>query len=117
VLTAWVLFRAVDFQYAWGYYKAMFGFNKGKTGIYELSKYMDIEFFIVLIIALFASTGYFKKIRARFKTSLNKLQGNKLAVTQTISSVLMVLFYWGILVLCSAYLLSNTYNPFIYYRF
>jgi alginate O-acetyltransferase complex protein AlgI len=117
VAIAWVLFRAVDFSYAWGYYKAMFGLNEAKTGMYELSKYMDMEFFIVLLIALLSSARFFKGFGIRFEAYTDKLKSNKLYITRSAFSVLLILFYFGILVLCSAYLLSNTYNPFIYYRF
>ncbi len=117
VVMAWVLFRAVDFQYAWGYYGAMFGFNESSSGMYELSKYIDNEFIIVLSFALLASTRFFKSLGSWFERYINGLAGNKILAVQSVFSVLLLLFYMGIFLLCSAYLLSNTYNPFIYYRF
>ncbi len=117
VIFALVLFRADDFSYAWGYYKAMLGLNNSQTGMYELSKYLNTEFYIVLVIAVLASAQFFKNGRLWFEEYSNKLTGKKLIATQSTFSLTMILFYFGLLVLCSAYLLSNTYNPFIYYRF
>jgi hypothetical protein len=85
--------------------------------MYELSKYLNTEFYIVLVIAVLASAQFFKNIRLWFDAYSNKQAGKKLIATQSVFSLSMILFYFGLLVLCSAYLLSNTYNPFIYYRF
>lgn len=44
---------------------------------------------------------------------LNKLdKSNKMVV-----KIIEVLFYIGILVLCTASLVTDTFNPFLYFRF
>jgi len=117
VVNAWVLFRAVDFEYAWGYYKALYGFNNSQNGIYELAKYLNTEFYIIFIIAILASAQFFKNSRLWLDRNIISLSGNRLIITQSVFSTILTLFYFGLLILCAAYLLSNTYNPFIYYRF
>ncbi|OQX79023.1 MAG: hypothetical protein B6D61_04260 [Bacteroidetes bacterium 4484_249] len=117
VLMAWVLFRAEDFTYAWGYYKAMLGLNTSKYGMYELSKYLNTEFYIVLAVALLGSTKFFINTGdfiGKFKNNTDKkIQ----PILQSVHSLISIGFYLGLLVLCAMYLLSYTYNPFIYYRF
>ena len=114
---AWVLFRAEDFSYAWGYYKAMFGFNTSEYGMYEFSKYLNTEFLIILIVAILGSTKFFINTGNFIKKS--KINANKKVqlTFQSIHTLISIGFYLGILVLCAMYLLSDTYNPFIYYRF
>lgn len=117
VLFAWVLFRAEDFTYAWGYYKAMFGQNTSELRMYELSKYLNNEFYLVLVIAILGSTKFFINTGNLIKKSEIKQNRRIQLVLQSIHSIMTVGFYLGILVLCAMYLLSDTYNPFIYYRF
>ena len=117
VVFAWVLFRADDFQYAWGYYKAMLGLNDSHSGMYEIAKFMNPEFMVVLIIGTLASVMVFKKLRIYIDGFLSDQHGGRLIAMQSTFTILMILFYFGLFVLCSMYLLSNTYNPFIYYRF
>lgn len=117
VLFAWVLFRADDFSYAWGYYKAMFGQNNADYVFYELSKYLNNEFFAVLIVAVLGSTKFFINTGVLLG-KVNRKSNKKIQIaSQSIHSILTVGFYLGIFVLCAMYLLSDTYNPFIYYRF
>jgi len=117
VLMAWVLFRAEDISYAWAYYKAMFGMNITTTGTYSYFKYIDREFIIVAIFAVLASTKFF--INSGTLIRKTYFNGNKKVqfTFHSIHSVLSIGFYIGILIMCSLYLLSDSYNPFIYYRF
>jgi len=117
VLMAWVLFRAEDISYAWAYYKAMFGMNVTTTGTYSYFKYIDREFIIVAIFAVLASTKFF--INSGTLIRKTYFNGNKKVqfTFHSIHSVLSIGFYIGILIMCSLYLLSDSYNPFIYYRF
>ena len=59
VVMAWVLFRSSDITYAWGYYKAMFGFGNSESGVYEYFKYLNNEFLLVLLLGIVASTPLF----------------------------------------------------------
>ena len=117
VMMAWVLFRAVDFSYAWGYYKAMFGLNSSNQGMYELLKYFNTEFYIVLIVAILGSTKFFINLGMLIKKYELKASYKIQLPLQSMQAIISIGFYLGILVLCAMYLLSDTYNPFIYYRF
>ena len=117
VIIAWVLFRSVDFSYAWGYYHAMFTFNPEINGLQQIAKYLNIEFYIVIIIAVLASTKFFSNTYNKVELMLRSR--NELFQQSFITSfsILNILFYLGIFFLCTIYLVSESYNPFIYYRF
>jgi len=117
VLMAWVLFRSEDISYAWGYYKAMFGFTFVESRTNEYLKYIDREFIIVLIVAVLASTKFFMNSGLILRNTYFKGSKTIQYIIHSFHSVLTIGFYLSILILCSMYLLSDTYNPFIYYRF
>lgn len=98
VMFSWIFFRADNFTKALEYIKVMFS-NKLTTNL-ELSSIINIKLFIVLAVA-FIFSGI---IQILFK----KTEKRSLAEPIIIS---------GLMVLCIMTLVSNTYNPFIYFRF
>ena len=117
VMMAWVLFRAEDFLHAGNYYIALVGKNPNPTyGYFEYGKFLTGEFYSILIIAILGAFGVFNTVGKR----LSKLASNNLLLYKSMHvmySIIQLMFYFGILIICASYLLSNTYNPFIYYRF
>ena len=102
VLISWAIFAIEDFTQLGGYLKVMFGLGgvpiaNGAFGYY-LRSYLP-----VLVIAGLASTPLgaklYKKLSAR--------------PAQAAGAVLIL----AGLVLCTAYLVDGTYNPFLYFRF
>ena len=102
VLISWAIFFLEDFSRLGAYLKVMFGFGgvplaDGAFGYY-LRSYLPI-----LCVAALASTPLgirlFRKLPRR--------------AAQTAG----VVFVAGGLVLCTAYLVAGTYNPFLYFRF
>ena len=65
-------------------------------------------YLIVLIIAIFGATPLFKNIIEKLKTNefMNK-----------IINVLEPIFIVILLLIVTAYLIDNSYNPFLYFRF
>ncbi|MBQ7125151.1 MAG: MBOAT family protein, partial [Clostridia bacterium] len=84
------------------YIKALFGgsgvFADGQS-LWLLSNYA-----ILFVIAAIASTPLCKNLWKKVENC-------------SFAPVLRVLFVVAILVLCTAYVVSSTYNPFIYFRF
>jgi alginate O-acetyltransferase complex protein AlgI len=117
VLMAWVLFRAETFSHAWGYYEALLGMHGKGQGVYEFARFFTNEFTIIFIVAVFASTPVFKGFGNWIGAQLQKLPAHWFRIVYTIRTGTTVLFYWSLLILSAMYLLSDTYNPFIYYRF
>jgi len=86
--------------------KNMFYINKipliNKEIIYYLKSYL-----LIFIIAIISSTPLFKII-------INKIKNKKV---KRIINVLEPITYMLLLILCTAYLIDNSFNPFLYYRF
>ena len=105
VIIGWLIFAFEDMHLLSEYAKTMFGLN-GKfinsTFIYYFSNY-----FIILVIATIFSMPVYKKIENILK--------NKKYVWIKFSIVLVV--YLVLLIITTAYLVSDTYNPFLYFRF
>lgn len=105
VLFGWVLFAFEDFGKGVAFLKTMFGGGAGFISngtLYQILSYLPL-----LIVCLVAATPLAKKIYG--KLSLKAGEG----VLLTVDSVLIV----GIMLLSIAYLISGSYNPFLYFRF
>ena len=105
VIIGWVFFASPDLSYAIQYIKVMFGFGHNvlidSAGIYYL--YTNAIMFIILAIC---STPI-------VKNTLDKM------VTKSKTGYFNVplIAYMLILLLATAYLVNETYNPFLYFRF
>jgi alginate O-acetyltransferase complex protein AlgI len=116
VMLAWVLFRADSLTYALDYWMALFRFKTNLVQTECFLGYMNIDFYIALTLAILGSWGFFDFL----KSQVAKILNSPLIISKLFSysfQFISILVYGFILILCSAYLLSGTYNPFIYYRF
>jgi len=102
VLVSWAIFAIEDFSHLTAYLKVMFGLGgvplaNGAFGYY-LTGYLPI-----LLVSAVASTPLgvmaYRKLKPR---------------TQQVACTLLVV---AGLVVCTAYLVASTYNPFLYFRF
>lgn len=101
-ILGWVTFQLNSIQEAAVYYKAMFGF--GQAGLSAPSDgYYFASFVIVLVVAAIACTSIPRNLYNKLP---EKLRG--------IATPLLILLG---LVICTAYLVDATYNPFLYFRF
>ncbi len=102
VMVSWAIFDITDFGRLGGFLKVMFGFGgvpvADSTFFYYLRSYLPI-----LIAAAIASTPLAVRL-------WKKLPERAAMVCQTI------LMLAG-LMLCTAYVVDGTYNPFLYFRF
>ena len=102
VLVSWAIFAIEDFGHLTAYLKVMFGLGgvplaDGAFGYY-LTSYLPI-----LCAAALASTPLGKTVFARLPQRAAQVSGAALILVG--------------LVLCTAYLVDGTYNPFLYFRF
>lgn len=116
VMMAWVLFRAENFQHAWGYYKAMFVHKSMDLNNDVLDMFFNNVFYFLLIIAVLSSTTIWIKIyNATYKIfSASTLQKN---ILNACWSGMTLVFIIVVMVLSTISLVTNSYNPFIYFRF
>ncbi len=116
VLMAWVLFRADSAGSAWNYYGALFGNGAVQNDFAVYSKVLNFEFLLFIIIGLLSATGIIVKVTGLLEAKISVMKERYFAVTE-IYRAFQAIFLVGIFILCSVYLITNTYNPFIYYRF
>ncbi len=102
VMIGWVFFASESFGAAFGYIGSMFNIlNFGITDsvfLYRLTSY-----WIILIAAILGCTP-------KVKTVFNKITAGKLHWLRPALAFVAVL-------VCLAYLVDDTYNPFLYFRF
>ena len=109
VVIGWVFFRSATFEYAFAYIQTMFGFNG--IGFWDLqAKYYSFEYGIIILVAIIAATPIFKFMQEKLAVQSSKVM---IGGRETMS----VVYYLAIFVLSVTYVVSNTFNPFIYFRF
>lgn len=103
IVISWMLF-AVEGNIAGciGYVKTMLGLS-GAAFIDTKTMYYFMNFMPVLLICLLASTPIAAKLYEK--------------LSPKIKQPVMLAFIFGGLVLCTAYLVDASYNPFLYFRF
>ena len=99
VLIGWTIFALEDLGHLGGYLQAMAGLN-GMPLINGQTCYFLRGFLPVLIIAAFGSTPLVANIWVRID-----------------NRVIRMLALAAGLILCTAYVVASTYNPFLYFRF
>lgn len=104
VVFGWVLFETNTLTDCARYIGAMFG--AGGVLVDASSKYYFVSYFIIFVICAFASTDVFAKLLGKVK---NK---HRLVVSYCAPAVQLAL-----MLVCTAFLVNATYNPFLYFRF
>ena len=107
VIVAWVFFRAETLGAAWGYLNRMFV-------PYEMdaySKYLSNEFVYVAVLA-FVSCGFGAMLYQKVFAVLKHENWGNMLLKAINPAFCAVIAYFSVLLLA-----SNTYNPFIYFRF
>ena len=104
VIIGWVIFRAEDLKYAYDYIRNMFGIIHlhEYEFVYALHHYFDKLTVITFIAAILCIIPIFKNI--------TETKNKYLRIA--INAWLLLLFFLSTITIA-----SNTYNPFIYFRF
>ncbi len=118
VMVGWVFFRATDIDHAFHILKTMAGLTANDPSYcYGIGMYIDVVVIISMMAGIIFSTPIYSKIQNFNKNVvMNFCNGN---------SRIMFYGYTGIkflgmiliMILVSMQLFSQTYNPFIYFRF
>lgn len=105
VLMGWVLFFSPSLGSALSYISMMFGFGN-RVFIDRQAMYFIVSNMSLWILLMVGSTPV---VHSVYQMVLKK--GNK------IGAIVNGAVYVGLFVLCIAYLVTETYNPFLYFRF
>jgi alginate O-acetyltransferase complex protein AlgI len=106
----WPLFRCNTISEAFSYIKAMFNFNVS-TNIDYLNFYLTNEIIFILIIAAILSTPIYRY----FNNYIENLNNN--SKTFKVLYVLKGFCLLSLFIISYVYIATDSYNPFIYFRF
>ncbi|MGN0682994.1 MAG: MBOAT family O-acyltransferase, partial [Oscillospiraceae bacterium] len=105
VLLGWVLFAFEDMGKGWDFLKVMFGGGAGLVNsgaMYQLLSYLPL-----ILVCVIASTPVVKRLYEKLSAKANE------GILLTADAARIV----GITALSVAFLISGSYNPFLYFRF
>lgn len=115
VLISWAIFTFNDFNQLKVWFKYMFCSSNlfSKQTLYLISNYI-----VVLIFAILLSTPLFKIVKqALIRKFENMKNGKYLKLFNITFTVLNLIFCMVILMLSVAYILNDSYSPFLYFKF
>lgn len=105
VIISWAIFCSSDILNASSYFKSMIGF--GEAGlINQQTIYLFYNHITLFLLVIIGCTSFPKKL-------INKLISDKEMVKPILQTIWIFLLFF----LCVAYLVNETYNPFLYFRF
>ena len=104
---SFVIFDAPDLQQAFSYLKAMFG-GSGYPLLSPEFHYYFRSYLVVFVIALFGATPLPAKLRSRIRQT---------AAGEHVLTIAEPLALIALLLVCTAFLVDGSYNPFLYFRF
>ena len=107
VVFSFVIFNVEDISQIGIFFKNMLGFGGLKIINFETIYYLK-NYLVILVLALICATPLLKNISE--KISKNKRFKN-------IFSFVEISGYVCLLLVCTSFLISNSFNPFIYFRF
>ncbi|MFL9649906.1 MAG: MBOAT family protein [Exiguobacterium chiriqhucha] len=114
VIIGWVFFRADDFPYAIAYLQTMFGLHGGPLFDQQALYYL-VQYGVVLLIAIIAATPIPRIVVGKFLSQ--ELDDTKTTATRRIVGLVRVSGVLVLFFLSISYIVSSTFNPFIYFRF
>ncbi|WP_404354172.1 MBOAT family O-acyltransferase [Exiguobacterium aurantiacum] len=114
VIIGWVFFRADDFPYAIAYLQTMFGLHGGPLFDQQALYYL-VQYGVVLLVAIIAATPIPRIVVGKFLSQ--ELDDTKTMTTRRIVGLVRVSGVLVLFFLSISYIVSSTFNPFIYFRF
>ena len=107
ILIGWVFFFSPNMGYAMDYIGVMFG--PGANGfIDKQALFLIVTNWLLLLICAFSSTTYGQKAVRTITGAYKSRKARRIA---------SCVFYVAVLLISLAFLVTDTYNPFLYFRF
>ncbi len=110
ILVSWLLFVFEDFSAGFAYAKVLFGLSTNSLYDTQFLYYFYTNS-ILILIAVFASMPTIRYIQ---NNVLSKWSGS---ISNSIQQTIAIICFIAILFLCTAYLVDDSFNPFLYFRF
>ena len=105
VIVGWVMFNSPGMSYAWDYIKVMFGMEKPQPE-FSIMWYLDFKLIILIIVAVIACLPV--------KNQVLKL---KIFKNETVRIVAGNIYTALLLIVSLMFMMTDTYNAFIYFKF
>lgn len=112
VLLGWVIFRYSDTRLGWTLVRSLFGANGNPLTDFTSQIQLQSNLFL-LLAAILASTPLVKKLGSLLSERLHRCSVGAITWDVVLYSILPVVF----LLLSTACLVGDSYNPFIYFQF
>lgn len=107
VMISFIIFNAENMKDAWNNIIGLFGFN-GEVFINSYTLYYLRSYIVILAISIIGATPLLKSLTLKLKENikLNRF----INILEPICVIIIIL-------VVTAYLVDNSYNPFLYFRF
>ena len=112
VMVSWVIFRFTNLQLAWTLIRSMFGLNGNPLTGFAAEIQLQSHS-VLLVVAIVASTPLMKKVKIFMEDFVAPSDKLSNAWNVALYSVIPVI----LLLLSTAGLVGDSYNPFIYFQF
>jgi alginate O-acetyltransferase complex protein AlgI len=112
IILSRVFFRTEDMTSAIDYMKTLFGGSTPTIPNIYIYRYFSLDFIIIVIISILASTKFFELINNHINKSAQKFR-----FVFHLKHVFIILGIFLVLFIIINQLVIGSYNPFIYYRF
>lgn len=112
VLLGWVIFRYSDTRLGWALVRSLLGANGNPLTDFTSQIQLQSNLFL-LLAAILASTPLVKKLGSLLSERLHRCSVGAVTWDVVLYSILPVVF----LLLSTACLVGDSYNPFIYFQF
>ena len=107
VMISFVIFNAADMKEAFSYIGGMFGIGNVPLMSRECAYYMR-SYGVLIAGSIVGATPLVKNVVSRFTTT---------AYGKKLMPVLRPIVITGLVIVCTAYLIDSSFNPFLYFRF
>ncbi|HEY9113466.1 MAG TPA: MBOAT family O-acyltransferase [Bacteroidales bacterium] len=112
-----VFFRSETLEYAWPFFLQLFTFDFEGLPRETIPYVLDIKFFTLSIIGIISSTMFWVWLGNKIETWHKNLPMNYKNLLTNLGQVGLSIVIIFALALCTMMLTSDSYNPFIYFRF
>ncbi len=116
VMMGWVIFRTDSFTEGGNYFAALFGLGHAPAA-QPLPRYLTNPVIWALLTGIAFSVPLWNWIKTTGAKLGQRLPATSQPAALAFGGILEILLIIGLLLLSSAWLAANTYNPFIYFRF
>ena len=119
ILVGWVIFAFEDLSKIGSYLSTMFDINGASLSNPEAIYYLK-NYIVIIIIGIICSIplmAIWRKIKNKKHNKETTKESKIVTKRQIVTSIISSIGYVAIVILSTASLVNNSFNPFLYFRF